>query len=110
MQMEDTLLMVFIGLVALALIIIAAGIGAVAWYLSILLREITVITQRLHEAGEAAAADVARLREGVIAGGGRIASAWDVFVALVASRLSPPKRRAPRREPRAHEPQEESAE
>lgn len=101
--MENTLLMVFIGLVALALIIIAAGIGAVAWYLSKLIAEITIITRRLHEAGEVAAADLARLRQGVIAGGGRMASAWDMFVALVARRLSPPKRRAPRREPRAHE-------
>lgn len=101
--MENTLLMVFIGLVALALIIIAAGVGLVAWYLSKLMAELTIIARRLHEAGEVAAADVARLREGVIAGGGRIASAWDVLVALVASRLAPPKRRAPRREPRAEE-------
>ena len=101
--MENTLLMVFIGLVALALIVIAAGIGAVAWYLSKLIAEITVITRRLHEAGEVAAADLARLRRGVIAGSGRVASAWDMFVALVAGSLSPPRRRAPKREPRAQE-------
>jgi hypothetical protein len=105
MGMENTLLMVFIGLVALALIIIATGIGLVAWYLSKFIRELTVITQRLHEAGEVAAADLVRLREGVMAGGSRIASAWDVFVALVANRLTAPKRRAPKREPRT-EPDE----
>ena len=60
--MENTLLMVFIGLVALALIIIAAGIGLVAWYLSIFLSELTIITKRLHEAGEVVAEDVARVR------------------------------------------------
>ena len=102
-DMENTLLMVFIGLVALALIIIAAGIGAVAWYLSKLIAEITVITRRLHEAGEVAAEDLARLRQSVIAGGSRIASAWDVFLALVMGRLAPPRRRAPKREPRAQE-------
>ena len=101
--MENTLLMVFIGLVALALIIIAAGIGAVAWYLSKLIAEITVITRRLHEAGEVAAADLQALRQGVIAGGGRIMAAWDMLVALVAHRLAPPRRRAPKREARARE-------
>lgn len=60
--MENTLLLVFIGLVALALVVIAAGIGLVAWYLSIFLGELTLITKRLHEAGEVVAEDVARLR------------------------------------------------
>ena len=101
--MENTLLMVFIGHVALALVIIAAGIGAVAWYLSKLIAEVTVITRRLHEAGEVAAADLQALRESVIAGGGRIASAWDMFAALVMGRLAPPRRRAPKREPRGRE-------
>lgn len=55
--------MVFIGLVALALVIIAAGIGAVAWYLSIFLSELTLITRHLHEAGEVVAEDVARVRQ-----------------------------------------------
>ncbi len=58
----ETLLVIFIGLVAVALVIIAAGIGAAAWYLVRFLEELTVITKRLHEAGEVVAEDVARLR------------------------------------------------
>ena len=80
--MENTLLMVFIGLVALALVVIATGIGLVAWYLSKFIQELTVVTRRLHEVGEVAAADLQALREGVIAGGSRIASAWDVMIAM----------------------------
>jgi hypothetical protein len=106
--MENTLLMVFIGLVALALVSIAAAIGLVAWYLSKLIEELTAVTRRLHEAGEVAAADLQALREGVMAGGSRIASAWDVFLALVASRFSAPKRRAPKRETRIRDIREES--
>ncbi len=56
------MLMVFIGLVALALVVIATGIGLVAWYLSKFIAELTIITRRLHEAGEVVAEDVARLR------------------------------------------------
>lgn len=60
--------MVFIGLVAVALVVIAAGVGAAAWYLVRFLDELTVITKRLHEAGEVVAEDVARLR-GQLQGG-----------------------------------------
>lgn len=67
--MEDTLLMMFIALVAFALIIIAVGIGLVAWYLSIFLGELTLITRRLHEAGELVAEDLSELRQAVKGGG-----------------------------------------
>jgi hypothetical protein len=58
----ETLLMVFIGLVAVALVVIAAGVGAVAWYLVRLLRELDLLTRRLHEAGELVADDLALVR------------------------------------------------
>ncbi len=93
--MENTLLMVFIGLVALALIIIAAGIGAVAWYLSIFLSELTVITKRLHEAGEVVAEDVARVRAGLQNG---------QFIYRLAKNIWP-KKKTPRKSP-PQQPQE----
>lgn len=51
----EVLLVIFIGMVAVALVIIAAGIGAVAWYLSRLLMEINIIVRQLHSAGEGGA-------------------------------------------------------
>ncbi|MDB5225549.1 MAG: hypothetical protein JWL87_501 [Candidatus Adlerbacteria bacterium] len=92
----ETLLMVFIGLVAVALMIIAAGIGAVAWYLVLLLRELNAITRRLHEAGEAAAGDLAELRETIRAGSSRLGSIWDILLGLAAARFNPPARKKPR--------------
>ncbi len=87
--MEDTLLIVFIGLVALALVVIAAGIGAVAWYLSIFLGELTIITKRLHEAGEVVAEDVARVCAQLQNG---------QFIYQIAKNIWP-KKRTPRKSP-----------
>ncbi len=55
--------MIFIGLVALALVAIAAAIAVVAWYLVKLLDEVTIVTQRLHHAGEIVAEDMARIKD-----------------------------------------------
>jgi len=89
--MENTLLMIFIGLVALALVIIAAGIGLVAWYLSKFIQELTVVTKRLHEAGEAAASDINALREGIKAGGSQ-------FIYQITKKIWP-KKTTPRKSP-----------
>ena len=88
--MENTLLMVFIGLVALALVIIAAGIGLVAWYLSIFLGELTIITRRLHEAGEVVAEDVARLRVQLQSGQFIYRLAKNIWPKKRTTRKSPP--------------------
>lgn len=88
--MENTLLIVFIGLVALALIVIAAGIGAVAWYLSIFLGELTSITRRLHEAGEVVAEDVARLRGELRSGQFIYQIAKNIWPKKKTTRRSPP--------------------
>jgi hypothetical protein len=92
----ETLLMVFIGLVAISLMLIAAGIAGVAWYLIKLLQELNIITRRLHEAGEVAAGDLIELRETLRAGSSRLGSIWDILLGLVAARFSPPARRKPR--------------
>jgi len=89
--MEDTLLLVFIGLVAVALIVIAAGIALVAWYLSKFIDELTTVTRRLHEAGEAAASDINALREGIKAGGSQ-------FIYQITKKLWP-KKTTPRKSP-----------
>lgn len=89
--MENTLLMIFIGLVAVALIVIAAGIGLVAWYLSKFIEELTTVTRRLHEAGEVAAADINALREGIKAGGTQ-------FIYQITKKIWPkktPQRKSP---------------
>lgn len=87
--MENTLLLVFIGLVAIALIVIAAGIGLVAWYLSLFLSELTIVTKRLHEAGEVVAEDVSRLREQLTSG---------QFIYGLAKTIWP-KKKTPRKSP-----------
>lgn len=87
--MENTLLMVFIGLVALALVVIAAGVALVAWCLSVFLGELTVITKRLHQAGEVVAEDVAYLREEIKTG---------QFIYKIAKTIWP-KKRTPRKLP-----------
>ncbi|HEV7449482.1 MAG TPA: hypothetical protein VGP13_03010 [Candidatus Paceibacterota bacterium] len=92
----ETLLVIFIGLVAVALVVIAAGIGAVAWYLVKLLQELHTITKRLHEAGELVAEDVARLRSQVMGGGGQ-------FIYTLAKNIWPIKRPTTRRSPPSQE-------
>lgn len=82
----EVLITIFIGLVAVALIIIAAGIGAVAWYLVKFLQELTIITRRLHEAGEIVAADLAEVRSVVKQGG--VAQ----FIYQIAKNLWPKKK------------------
>lgn len=81
--MENTLLMVFIGLVALALVGIAAGVIAVAWALTKFLDELTVITKRLHDAGEVVAEDMARMRAEIRSG---------QFIYQIAKNIWPKKR------------------
>ncbi len=60
--MEQTLLMVFIGLVALALVGIALSIGSVAWFIVKLLRELNSIAEDVHEAGKVVTSDLNELR------------------------------------------------
>ena len=82
--------MIFIGLVAVALVIIAAGIGAAAWYLVRFLEELTVITKRLHEAGEVVAEDVARLRTQLQGGKFIYQIAKNIWPKKTTQRRSPP--------------------
>ena len=83
--------MIFIGLVAVALVIIAAGIGAAAWYLVRFLEELTVITKRLHEAGEVVAEDVARLRTQLQGGKFIYQIAKNIWPKKTKQRKSPPQ-------------------
>ena len=62
---EQTLLMVFIGLVALALVAIAGAIVFVAWQLIRLIKEILSITQDVHTLGAQASSDMRAFREKV---------------------------------------------
>lgn len=48
---EEFLLMVFIGLVAVAFVVIATSIGLVAWHVIKLLTEVEKIVDELHVAG-----------------------------------------------------------
>jgi membrane protein implicated in regulation of membrane protease activity len=59
----ETLLVIFIGLVAAALVVIAAGVGVAAYVIVKFLQELTVITRRLHAAGEIMAGDLAEVRQ-----------------------------------------------
>ena len=82
--------MIFIGFVAVALVVIAAGIGAAAWYLVRFLDELTVITKRLHEAGEVVAEDVARLRTQLRGGRFIYRLAKNIWPKKTTTKKSPP--------------------
>jgi hypothetical protein len=88
----ENLLTIFIGMVAMALVIIAAGIGAVAWYLVKLIAVVTTLLRRLHEAGEVVAEDLVELK-GALATGG-IAQ----FIYQLTKTLWP-KKKIPRKSP-----------
>jgi len=83
--------MVFIGLVALALVVIAAGIGAVAWFVVRLLAEVTIITRRLHQAGEIVAEDVAQLRSQIKGGKFIYSIAKHIWPKKTHKKLQPPQ-------------------
>jgi hypothetical protein len=65
---EQTLLIIFIGLVALSLVAIAVSIGIVAWRAAVLLKELDLIAAEVRSMGEKAAADIDAVRAKLTSG------------------------------------------
>lgn len=86
---EQALLLVFIGLVSLALVAIAAAIVFVAWRLVKLLEEVHSITQDLHNVGRSVAGDVQGLRENIKKSEHTLAE----FISHLVRSFIPPSRR-----------------